>query len=231
VCGQPHGPAALPSGEEPRVPIWQEVVDPRAGQNDVEERKFLILPGLELRPLGRPARTQSLYWTRYPDSWKGLMSLRKILIKKHCGTEKKTEDCRSKVKVTTLKFRNWSHSITYEPGKAYAVALFLLYITLFWLWPRACAGKTNTWKGGDGNLCLQATQDEATEWVGECMSLRMRENIDVFKHTGWECVNVRVNWWVWVNVWYYMSVWVRVPIVDCESEQASSTGSDFSGWW
>jgi hypothetical protein len=31
-------------------------VDPRAGQDDVK-RKFLTLPGLELRPLGRPARS------------------------------------------------------------------------------------------------------------------------------------------------------------------------------
>jgi hypothetical protein len=36
-------------------------VDPRAGVNDLEKRKFLTLPGLELRPLGRPARSQSLY--------------------------------------------------------------------------------------------------------------------------------------------------------------------------
>jgi hypothetical protein len=35
-------------------------VDPRAGLDDVEKRKFLNLPGLELRPLGRPARSQSL---------------------------------------------------------------------------------------------------------------------------------------------------------------------------
>jgi hypothetical protein len=28
---------------------------------DVENRKFLTLPGLELRPLGHPARSQSLY--------------------------------------------------------------------------------------------------------------------------------------------------------------------------
>jgi hypothetical protein len=28
----------------------------RAGLDDVEKRKFLTLPGLELRPLGRPAR-------------------------------------------------------------------------------------------------------------------------------------------------------------------------------
>jgi hypothetical protein len=35
-------------------------VDPRAGLDDMEKRKFLTLPGLELRPLGYPARTQSL---------------------------------------------------------------------------------------------------------------------------------------------------------------------------
>jgi hypothetical protein len=43
-------------------------VDPRAGPDDVERRKFLTLPGLELRTLGRPARNQSLYRVRYPDS-------------------------------------------------------------------------------------------------------------------------------------------------------------------
>jgi hypothetical protein len=41
---------------------------PRAGLDDVEKRKFLTLPGLELRPLGCPARIQSLYGLRYPDS-------------------------------------------------------------------------------------------------------------------------------------------------------------------
>jgi hypothetical protein len=47
-------------------------VDLRAGLDDVEERKFFILPGLELRPLGRSARSQSLYRLRYPGSlWKG----------------------------------------------------------------------------------------------------------------------------------------------------------------
>jgi hypothetical protein len=33
--------------------------------DDVEERRFLILPRLELRPLGRPVRSQSLYRLRY----------------------------------------------------------------------------------------------------------------------------------------------------------------------
>jgi hypothetical protein len=32
-------------------------VDPRAGLNAVENRKFLTLPGLELQPLGRPTRS------------------------------------------------------------------------------------------------------------------------------------------------------------------------------
>jgi hypothetical protein len=34
-------------------------VDPRAGLDDVEKRKFLTLPGLEPRSLSRPARSQS----------------------------------------------------------------------------------------------------------------------------------------------------------------------------
>jgi hypothetical protein len=36
-----------------------------AGLDDVEKREFLILPGPELRPLGHPARSQSLYRLRY----------------------------------------------------------------------------------------------------------------------------------------------------------------------
>jgi hypothetical protein len=36
-------------------------MNPTAGLDDVEKWKFLTLPGLELRPLRRPARSQSLY--------------------------------------------------------------------------------------------------------------------------------------------------------------------------
>jgi hypothetical protein len=35
-------------------------VGPVAGLDDVKERKFWNLPGLELRPFGRPAHSQSL---------------------------------------------------------------------------------------------------------------------------------------------------------------------------
>jgi hypothetical protein len=41
-------------------------VDLRGGVDDVEKRKFLILPRLELQPLGLPARSQLLYRLRYP---------------------------------------------------------------------------------------------------------------------------------------------------------------------
>jgi hypothetical protein len=34
-------------------------VDPRAGLDDLDKILFLILPGLEFRPLGHPARSQS----------------------------------------------------------------------------------------------------------------------------------------------------------------------------
>jgi hypothetical protein len=36
-------------------------VDPRAGLDGVEKKKFVTLPGFELRPLGCPAHSQSLY--------------------------------------------------------------------------------------------------------------------------------------------------------------------------
>jgi hypothetical protein len=48
-------------------------VDPRAGLDDVEKRKFLTLPQLKLLPLGRPARSESLYRLRYPGSRGGWM--------------------------------------------------------------------------------------------------------------------------------------------------------------
>jgi hypothetical protein len=39
--------------------------DPRAGLDNMEKRKFLALPRLELRPLSLPACSQSLYLLRY----------------------------------------------------------------------------------------------------------------------------------------------------------------------
>jgi hypothetical protein len=42
-------------------------VGPRAGLDDVEKRKFLLLPGLELQTFGHPARSQLLYRLRSPS--------------------------------------------------------------------------------------------------------------------------------------------------------------------
>jgi hypothetical protein len=69
VSGQLHIPAALPPGERAPGTHWiGSWEDPRAGLTDMEKWKFLTPPGLELRPLGRPARSQSLYRLRYPGS-------------------------------------------------------------------------------------------------------------------------------------------------------------------
>jgi hypothetical protein len=56
-----------PRGNSSRYPLDRRL-DPRTGLNDMEKRNFLTLPGLELRPLCRPARGQSLYRLSYPGS-------------------------------------------------------------------------------------------------------------------------------------------------------------------
>jgi hypothetical protein len=65
-----------PGGRAPGTHWIGGWVDPRAGLDDVKKRKFLTLPGPELRPLGRPARSQSLYRLPYLGSCRrGLISL------------------------------------------------------------------------------------------------------------------------------------------------------------
>jgi hypothetical protein len=67
--GQLHASAALPPGKEPLDTHWiGGWVGPRTGLDDVERRKILSLPGLGLRPLGRPSRSQSLQRLSYPGS-------------------------------------------------------------------------------------------------------------------------------------------------------------------
>jgi hypothetical protein len=62
-------PVRFTSGERASGTHWIEGwVGPRAGLDDVEKEKYLIFSGLELRPLGRPASSQSLYRLSYPGS-------------------------------------------------------------------------------------------------------------------------------------------------------------------
>jgi hypothetical protein len=42
----------------------------RTGLDAVERRKILPLPGLEVRLVGRPARSQSLYRIHHPGSFR-----------------------------------------------------------------------------------------------------------------------------------------------------------------
>jgi hypothetical protein len=60
VSGQFHALTALPPAKEPPGTHWMGgCVGPRAGLEDMEKRQFLILLGLELQRLGRPA------WEKY----------------------------------------------------------------------------------------------------------------------------------------------------------------------
>jgi hypothetical protein len=56
----------IPGVRIPGTYLIRGVVGPRVGLDDVEKRKSLT--GLELPPLRRPARSESLYWLRYPGS-------------------------------------------------------------------------------------------------------------------------------------------------------------------
>jgi hypothetical protein len=78
---QLHAPAVLLLDKKPPPHGTHWIggrVDTRAGLDDVENRKFLNLPGLKLRPLGRPARSQSLYRLRYPGSFGSFKWILKI---------------------------------------------------------------------------------------------------------------------------------------------------------
>jgi hypothetical protein len=46
-------------------------VGPSVDLDELEKRKIFTLPGFELQPLDRPARSKSLYRLRYPGSLKG----------------------------------------------------------------------------------------------------------------------------------------------------------------
>jgi hypothetical protein len=59
-------PCRLNPGEEAADTHWTGGwVLPRAGLDDMAKSKFLTLPGLELRPFGRPTHRQSLYRLSY----------------------------------------------------------------------------------------------------------------------------------------------------------------------
>jgi hypothetical protein len=65
----PSRPGHLTPGERAPGTHWiGGWVNPRVGLKDLEKRKLLTLPGLELRLLGRPARSHSLYRLSYPGS-------------------------------------------------------------------------------------------------------------------------------------------------------------------
>jgi hypothetical protein len=78
-------------------------VDPRAGLDDVEKRKFLTLPGLEVQPpLGRPARGQSLF--EKPDTL-----LTHLTYDRHAGHVRRNAHGPSNVSGLMRKIRRLAH--------------------------------------------------------------------------------------------------------------------------
>jgi hypothetical protein len=55
-------------GKNPQYPLGRKLGGSQSWSGRSGERKFLTLTGLEIRPFGRPARSQSLYRLRYPGS-------------------------------------------------------------------------------------------------------------------------------------------------------------------
>jgi hypothetical protein len=65
MCDQLHAQVALSLGKSPSTHGIGGWVGPRTALDNVETIKFLTLPGLELRLLGRPSSSQTLYPLRY----------------------------------------------------------------------------------------------------------------------------------------------------------------------
>jgi hypothetical protein len=70
---QLHAPATLPPGKSPRYPFYRRLGGPQSRSGRYGEVKLFFYPiGTRTpAPLGRPARSQSLYRLSYPGSVKG----------------------------------------------------------------------------------------------------------------------------------------------------------------
>jgi hypothetical protein len=72
-------PGRFNPGKEPRYPLYKRLCGPQSPSGRLEKSKFLTLPGIELRLLGRPAHSQSLYRLRYPGSESHLVCFTNVI--------------------------------------------------------------------------------------------------------------------------------------------------------
>jgi hypothetical protein len=75
-------------------------VGPRTGLDDVEKRKFLTLPGLELLPLSRLPHSQSLYRLHCPGS---------IVVKS--PPQNTTDVVEQHIEIFFRKFAYWKYDV------------------------------------------------------------------------------------------------------------------------
>jgi hypothetical protein len=102
------------SGERALATHWiRDWVGPGTRLDNVEKRQFLTLPGLELRPPGRPARSQSLYRLSYP----GFLL---YLVVGYSSSELHVPVCLKQLFYATCICTRWTFSVVFFPILAVA---------------------------------------------------------------------------------------------------------------
>jgi hypothetical protein len=101
VSGKLHAPPALPPRKSPRYSMYRRLGGPRDRSGWLEKWILLLLSRLELRPLGRPVHSQSLYRLRYRSSLIEVVSLHMSQ-----GTEKSHEKTQSEWTVPQTEVRS-----------------------------------------------------------------------------------------------------------------------------
>jgi hypothetical protein len=91
---------------------WIGLVNTRAGLDDVEKRKFLTLPGRELRLLDRPARSQLLYRLGYHG-------FRDVVVSIKLGMDK-----------IESRYSNFKQHVTQSPKKKFLKSRLSLFLSI-----------------------------------------------------------------------------------------------------
>jgi hypothetical protein len=99
-------------------------VGPRAGLDEVKKTKFLTIPGLELRILGRVARSQSLYRLSYRGSPSHIVHKGKKRSKERKRHIRESQNCPAKLQRCKETKLAGKHTIT--PRRHPMVKYFVL---------------------------------------------------------------------------------------------------------
>jgi hypothetical protein len=147
VSGELHAPAALPRGIAPGTHWLGGCVNPRAGLDDVKKRKFLALPGLELRPLGRPASSYTDYAIPAPWNW----NVRKYNLMSYL-TWVRLLVFRRKERATVVRPRGWITTLTMAGTNSHDSRTIKPTEVGLGQWRYFPSRRTNKWDPNDAKL-------------------------------------------------------------------------------